>query len=1031
MWVLLLFSVPTLAQRTTVYTEAYSAYKRGDTFFKQNLFAKAQDEFRDALDLVQPVNEPEADLIRMKSELGIAKAAVRLGLPEGEKLILEFIRKYQPDAIASQALIEIANFYFEDNQYDKAIEYYGQISTSALSRDDRSEVQFRMGYAYFVNKDFAKASANFRAIKDIENEYYYPTNYYLGLTYFYEGNYDRALSQFRLVERSKKYDDFVPYYQAQIYFAQRRFDELITYAETRLSGPSVKKEKEFRQLLGQAYFEKGDYQRALPHLEYYAEGSRLREEEFYQLGYTQYVLGKYEAAVKSLREISGQDSPVGQSANFYLADSYLRTGDRASARSAFGNARRMSYDAQMTEEANFNYAKISYELGDPREAIAALQTITPTSRYYIEAQELMGQIFLTYRDYEQAMAVLERIPQKTPQLQEAYQRVTFLRGLQLLQEEKNTEASLLFQRSLQTPLDSRTRAQAIYWLGDIANREEKYDQSIQFMNQFLTLAKTIPQLPDESSLFTGNYLQGYNYLKQENYPAALDYFQATVDGIRRNVNFISSANVRDNILGDATLRTGDAYFKRNQYDQAVQYYDQAVNSRYTGFIYALFQKAVIEGLRGRTADKLLALEQIARDFPRSEYADDALFQLGVTYQQIGQLNRAVAPLKALVEQYKQSSDLVNEALLQLGLVNYNLGNQEAAINYYKQVFGNNPSTSEANRALAALEEIYIQDMGRADLYFAFLETIPGYKVDNVAKDSINFRAAEAQFENANYQRAIEAFTDYIRRYPNGQNTLTAYYHRGESHAVLRMYSQALADYEYVISRGNSRFYLKALEKGALIAYNSEQDFNKSFQLYQQLMNVAPSEDIRFEATLGSLRSAYRIGNTQAVYDLAGRVANSGNATQAQKATANFYLGKIAFDRREYANALKALNETIRMSDNEQTAEARYLKAAIYYQQRDLNTAQQLTMEANKESSAYPYWVAKSVMLLSDILRDKNDLYNARAALEALLENYNEDQQLVAEAKQKLAQLNQMINSGSRLDRTQPGNNLLELDNGGN
>ena len=36
--------------------------------------------------------------------------------------------------------------------------------------------------------------------------------------------------------------------------------------------------------------------------------------------------------------------------------------------------------------------------------------------------------------------------------------------------------------------------------------------------------------------------------------------------------------------------------------------------------------------------------------------------------------------------------------------------------------------------------------------------------------------------------------------------------------------------------------------------------------------------------------------------------------EAQRATANFYVGKIAFDRNDYNAALTALNETIRLSD---------------------------------------------------------------------------------------------------------------------
>ncbi len=1026
------YTLPLFAQQTTVYTEAFRSFKRAERFDDQNLFAKAQSEYGETIELLQPLNEFEAELLRQKAELGYARTAVKLEQPDGEILILDFVRRYSPDPIANQALIEIANYYFNEADYEKSIEYFLRVPRSGLTREQRAEVNFRTGYSYFVQKEFARAKNYFRESKDVQNEYYYPTNYYLGLLEFFEGNYDAAVRQFRIVERSNTYKDYIPYYLAQIYFAQGKYDELIAYAVPKLADTKLRNEKEIRQLIGQAYFERGEYQQALPYLEYYAERTnRLREEEFYQLGFTQYQNGKYEPAQEAFKEISGLNSQLGQSANYYLADTYLRQGDRTSARYAFGNAMRMSYDIAIQEESTFNYAKLSYELRDPREAVTALQLIQPTSRYYLDAQRLMGDIFLSYRDYAQALTVLERIPNKTPELNEAYQRVTFLRGLQLLGTDSVQQAEFYLQRSLQTPLDQNYRAQALYWLADIAYQREDYNGSINYLNQFLTLARSTNNLPPQSSIFTGNYLLGYNFLKQENYPAALDYFRATVEDIKRNRNFIADETVRENILGDAVLRTGDAYFKRNQYAQAVTYYDEAVNNRYSGYIYALYQKAIIEGLLNRPAQKILALEQIANQYPQSEYADDALFQLGQTYQGIRQLQQAINPYKQLVQRYQTSSDLVNESLLQLGLIHYNLGALEEAINYYKRVVNNNPAPAEANRALSALEEIYIRDLGQADQYFAFLETVPGYKVDNRSRDSINFRAAEVQFENGNYQRAIDGYTNYIRAYPRGQNILTAYYHRAESYAVQRMYSQALQDYEFVVSKGPSRFYLKALEKAAIIAYNSEQNFQKSYELYSLLEQAADNPGLRFEAQLGSMRSAYRVGNTQAVAAQAQKVANNPAASQQQQATALFYLGKIAFDQRDYNTALRNFNSVVQNSDNEQTAEARYLRALIYYEQGNLNTAQELTLAANKESSAYPFWVAKSVLLLSDILRDKGDLYNARAALEALLENYNEDPNIVQEATAKLDRVEAMINQQSRLNRQPNTSNFLEMDNGGN
>jgi tetratricopeptide (TPR) repeat protein len=1024
---------PLFAQETAVFTEANKHYKKGVTLYEKGVFGKARTEFKEALSLLQPANEPEYEMLLGRAELYYAKCAVQLGLPDGEKLILDFIRKNAPDPVSNQALVDLANYYYNDRQYNKAAEYYARVPISSLNRAQQAEVNFRHGYSLFAQKEFEEARLKFEKAKNQKDEYYYPTHYYLGLCYFFKGDYNQAINNFRVAEDASQYKAHVPYYLTQILFAERRFDELIAYAEPRVAQPGgVRQESEIRQLIGQAYFEKEDYEKALPYLEAYGnQSSKLREEEFYQLGFTQYKTGSYNKAVRSFEQLSSVDSEIGQHAMYALGDSYLKLGRKSSARSAFGAAKRMNYDPILREEALFNYAKLSYELKDPREAIASLQAIGPSSRYYMQAQTLMSEIFLSYRDYQQAMDIIERMPaqSRTPQLRETYQKVTFFRGLQLMQSEDLDNAKQLFSRSLEDPVDQETRALAVYWLGDIAHQQEDYETSIRLMGQFMTIAQTMGKLPAESSIYMANYTQGYNYLKQENYTAALGFLQEAVAGIKRNRSFIANEEVRDRILGDATLRVGDAYFKRNQYSQAVRYYDEAIDQQYSGFVYALYQKAIIEGLRNNITSKILSLERIANNYTNSEYADEALFQLGATYQEIGQLSKAATPLQKLISDYR-TSELFNQALIRLGLISYNQGNREFAINYYKQVFANNPTPEEANLALTALEEIYVDDLGQADQYFAFLETIPGYKVDNFARDSINFRAAESQFENANYDRAVVAFTDYIRRFPNGRYTLVAHYHRGESYAVMQQYSDALRDYEYVVSQGNSRYYLKALEKAAIIAYNHEQDFAKSFNLYAQLENAANSENLRFEAQLGGLRSAYRTGNSAAVYNLANKVATNPQATPLQQASASFYLGKMAFDQGDYDNALTAFQRVTSLSDNEQAAEARYQIAYIYYLRRDLERAQTMCINANKESSGYPYWVARSILLLSDILSEKGDLYNARAALEALLENYRDDPDIVNTAQVKLEAINKRINQASRLNLN-PESEQMEFQNEGN
>ena len=819
----------------------------------------------------------------------------------------------------------------------------------------------------------------------------------------------------------------MPYYIAQILFAEGKYEELIAYATPLTNDNSLRKRKEIHQLIGQAHFELDDYAAALPYLEYYNQASsRLTPEEFYQLAFVQYRAGNYEAAAKNFREVSEEESQLGQYAVYYLADAQLKNDDKVAARNAFARATRLAFDPAIQEEARINYAKLSYELGYDREAITALQAVRPGTKYYNEAQRVLSDIFLRTRDYERALNILGSMPSLTPQLQEAYQRVSYLSGVQAYRAGRTQEAERLLLQSNDYPVEARTRALAAYWLGQIAYDEADYPRSARLLDQFLTLAKGRRDLPAASSVYTANYTQGYNYLKQGDYNTALGYFQDAVAGIRRDRAYLDDETVTQNILGDATLRVGDGYFKRNRYDEAVTYYNAAIDAKYAGYVYALYQKALVEGLRDNDAEKILALEDIVADHADSKYADDALFALGQTYQRRRDFQRALDPYKDLIQRYGNSSDLVVPALLQLGLITYNLGSLNTSINYYKQVLSNNPEPEQVNAALQALEEIYVTDLGNPDEYFAFLETVPGFQGDNTKKDSLNFRAAEVKFENAQYDQAIGALTDYINKFPGGLHRLQAQYYRGDSYLKLTQYGKALADYDYVIGRGQSRYYPRALEKAALVAYNYAEDFAKAFDYYQQLEAVAGNEQQRFEAQLGAMRSAYRTNNTEAVRTLAARVADGPTATAADRNTANFYLAKLAFDAKDFDTADARFGAVIRGADNEQAAEARYRVAEIQYLRRNLDAAEELADRAVQRNGAYPFWVAKSLLLLADVFTERGDDFNARGVLEALLENYRGDDTILADARRKLAALDARAGSNSRLVQPRP-DGLLELD----
>ena len=156
------------------------------------------------------------------------------------------------------------------------------------------------------------------------------------------------------------------------------------------------------------------------------------------------------------------------------------------------------------------------------------------------------------------------------------------------------------------------------------------------------------------------------------------------------------------------------------------------------------------------------------------------------------------------------------------------------------------------------------------------------------------------------------------------------------------------------------------------------------------------------------------------------MANNARATKTQIAQANYHLGKISFDRNELDRAQGFFAKTMAAGgSDEQTSEARYLDAMIEYKKRNLDVALNKADRASMNNPSV-FWAAKCVILQADIYAEKNDLVNARAALESIIDGVKGFPEVVAEAKTKLNNLKQKETVKSRISA--PNNSVIEMDN---
>jgi tetratricopeptide (TPR) repeat protein len=144
------------------------------------------------------------------------------------------------------------------------------------------------------------------------------------------------------------------------------------------------------------------------------------------------------------------------------------------------------------------------------------------------------------------------------------------------------------------------------------------------------------------------------------------------------------------------------------------------------------------------------------------------------------------------------------------------------------------------------------------------------------------------------------------------------------------------------------------------------------------------------------------------------VALSPLASDPIRGEALFYWAKAALENKDFETAQEQFARVITLSQNEQAAEARYRVAWIAYLQGNLDEAVKRCHEANEGNASYPYWIAKSLILLSDISVDKKDLFNAKAPLEAVIENFQGDENILREAQEKLDKILALEKQQSRI-----------------
>jgi len=986
---ILLLAQPGLAQRPAHYEQRNADLANAMDLFAKAKYGAAQFEFERVAERITDRN----DATRTEAEFMNALCAVRLFHDDAGHKLLAFMDNHAENQHIPAVRFELFKNAFTQKKWKEALAWSDRVDRFGLDAEELDEYRFKRGYAYFQEGDRERALGEFAEVQSGTGTYAVPATYYTAHIQYEKGNYETALTGFQKLQSDENFGKVVPYYIAEILFLQGKYEELATYVQPLLNDPQgTKRIPEINRLAGEANFRTGKYAEALPYLEKSAQRVGVERGDRYILGYTYYKTGDLKKALAEFNLVANGTDSIAQLATYHMADCYLRLNEKNYARTAFKKAYDIGKDPKVTEDALFNYAKLAYELSfDPyHEAITALRNYLrtyPNTPRRDEAYEFLLNVYLKTKNYEEALVSLDAIQNKDLRLKEAYQKLAYDRGVELYEGRKYKDAALFFERALKYPVSQQVNARAHFWMaesyygdGELTAALRKYDDLRNSPGAYAT------DLYEQAG-----YGMGYTFFKLKQYDEAATSFR----------RFVGTSAGDAKQRADAMMRTGDAYFVMKDNGQAVHWYDEAVRTGAGDRDYAQYQKGVCLGLQGKFAEKITTLKGLLSEKPDSRYAADAKFQLGETYINLDNDADAMKYYTQVVAQHANSPH-VRESMLQTALIHKRQGRTDEALAGFKAIVAKFNTVDGSKEALAGIEAIYIQQ-GKVGEYEAYLRTLDFVDPATLDLDEKYYRSAEQFYFDNKCPEAIGAFGDYLNKYPNGAFALNALAYRGDCAYKAGNYDLALPDLEAVIQRNGAQFMETALVGASDILFKDER-WEGALGHFQQLETVASFPANVLAAQTGQMRCLVELGRMDEAAAAAEKVAANPDANADLKAEANLVVAKGLLEKGENDVAFTRFKAVSSGSSNALGAEAKYYMAYIRHLQEKYRDAEKEVFDLAKKYPTYDHWKARSFILLGDIYVQLDDRFQAKATLQAVIDNCTEPD-LVAQARQRLDTIN--------------------------
>ncbi len=566
-------------------------------------------------------------------------------------------------------------------------EYVGNIGADKAYS---SALSFYVGYEAFKNKNLNEALTHFKKAVNssgVEREYAY---YYSGLIYFLNNQFEESRKQLLQVRPTEYLSNHMPYYLSASLFAQKKYKEVIRHYSPRIKEKNLFNHEGLAKVIALSYYHNDDFKSSLEAIaKFDFKDDPLFVELFAIMNNT---LGHYNKTIKLTDKVGL--TKLSDRAKFEKAIALGVVGDYEESNYIFNEL--------STTNINQDLLWLNIATNYARQGNIELSLVNANKiKNEIYKKKSQGLINNQIADLSNLELISELVNKQllTNQTKSELSQTLYNLGINEISTSESDQSlnsiSELLRKIAPESIEivSLDIIRILSELSIAKNRDN--------INKLELLTRRMKRInPGHALLIDSYYILGYHYYHIKQTSIALGYFNQANEIIQKE-----SSGSHKLIHQDLMARIGDSYLLLENYSQALEIYQLMSSERYANADYALNQEALIHQIKGQNYDQIVVLEDLIRGFPNSIYLSSATDKAAKAYFNLGQFDNSKRHYLSLLKASKDQN-IVDNALLQLGLINVNAGDYNQAEEYYKLLLQSSSDEEIKDIAKNSLREIY-------------------------------------------------------------------------------------------------------------------------------------------------------------------------------------------------------------------------------------------------------------------------------------------------------------------------------------